>query len=198
MASKHLVLFDFDGTLTKSDTLFAFIRYYHGTLKFVLGFAVLSPVMALYLAKLIPNDKAKEIVMTYFFGKQPVSKMKAKGIAFATTVVPTLLRDHGLALLRDYKEKQYDIAVVSASPEDWVGPWCAQWQIRCLATRLASHNNLITGKIEGKNCFGPEKARRIKEVYNLQDYDRVIAYGDSRGDREMLALAQDAHYRFID
>ena len=81
MAQKHLVLFDFDGTLTRKDTLFAFIRYYHGTVRFVLGFAWLSPVMALYMAKLIRNDRAKEIVLKHFFGNVPVATLKAKGIA---------------------------------------------------------------------------------------------------------------------
>jgi len=197
MAQKHLVLFDFDGTLTRKDTLFAFIRYYHGTVRFVLGFAWLSPVMALYMAKLIRNDRAKEIVLKHFFGNVPVATLKAKGIAFATHVIPTLLREQGLALLKDYKQKQYDIAVVSASPEDWVGPWCAQWQIRCLATQLETDNDRLTGNIKGQNCFGEEKARRIREAYNLAHYERIIAYGDSRGDREMLALATDPHYREI-
>ncbi|AYB33155.1 HAD-IB family hydrolase [Chryseolinea soli] len=197
MAQKHLVLFDFDGTLTRKDTLFAFIRFYHGTLRFLLGFAWLSPVMALYMTKLIRNDRAKEIVLKHFFGNVPVTKLRTKGIEFATTVVPSLLRDQGLALLKDYKQKQYDIAVVSASPEDWVGPWCAQWQIRCLATQLETRDNLLTGKIKGQNCFGEEKARRIREAYDLAGYDRIIAYGDSRGDREMLALATDPHYRSI-
>lgn len=197
MAQKHLVLFDFDGTLTRQDTLFAFIRFYHGTFRFLLGFAWLSPVMALYMAKLIRNDRAKEIVLKHFFGNVPVTQLRTKGIEFATTIVPTLLRDQGLALLKDYKQKQYDIAVVSASPEDWVGPWCAQWQIRCLATQLETRNNVLTGKIKGQNCFGEEKARRIREAYHLASYDRIIAYGDSRGDREMLALATDPHYRSI-
>jgi HAD superfamily hydrolase (TIGR01490 family) len=197
MAQKHLVLFDFDGTLTRKDTLFAFIRFYHGTFRFLLGFAWLSPVMALYMAKLIRNDRAKEIVLKHFFGNVPVTQLRTKGIEFATTVVPTLLREQGLALLKDYKQKQYDIAVVSASPEDWVGPWCAQWQIRCLATQLETSGNVLTGKIRGQNCFGEEKARRIREVYDLAGYDRIFAYGDSRGDREMLALATDPHYRSI-
>jgi phosphatidylglycerophosphatase C len=197
MAQKHLVLFDFDGTLTREDTLFAFIRFYHGTLRFLLGFAWLSPVMMLYMTKLIRNDRAKEIVLKHFFGNVPVTQLRTKGIEFATTVIPTLLRDQGLALLRDYKQKEYDIAVVSASPEDWVGPWCAQWQIRCLATQLEVRDNVVSGKIKGQNCFGEEKARRIREAYDLANYDSIIAYGDSRGDREMLALATDPHYRSI-
>jgi len=29
----------------------------------------------------------------------------------------------------------------------------------------------------------------------VQAFDRVIAYGDSRGDREMLEFADEAHYK---
>ena len=36
-----------------------------------------------------------------------------------------------------------------------------------------------------------KRAKRIKEKIDLDQYDMVYAYGDSRGDREMLALADE-------
>ncbi|MBL0255414.1 MAG: HAD-IB family hydrolase, partial [Chitinophagaceae bacterium] len=39
------------------------------------------------------------------------------------------------------------------------------------------------------------KAIRIKEVFDIGLYEKIFAYGDSRGDKEMLALATDAFYR---
>jgi HAD superfamily phosphoserine phosphatase-like hydrolase len=89
------------------------------------------------------------------------------------------------------------VAVVSASPENWVKPWCDARNIQCLATRLEVIDQKISGNIHGENCYGEEKVRRIKEAFRLEAYQRIIAYGDSRGDKEMLELADEKHFGAI-
>ena len=49
-------------------------------------------------------------------------------------------------------------------------------------------------EIFGVNFF-IEKGNRVKEAYNLDDYDRIYAYGDSRGDKELLELADKSFYK---
>jgi phosphoserine phosphatase len=56
-------------------------------------------------------------------------------------------------------------------------------------------NDMITGKIVGKNCHGEEKVRRIMEQYVISDYSSIHAYGDTSGDRPMLALAHHSFFR---
>ncbi|HEU5146872.1 MAG TPA: haloacid dehalogenase-like hydrolase, partial [Chryseosolibacter sp.] len=56
-------------------------------------------------------------------------------------------------------------------------------------------NKHLTGKILGRNCYGDEKVCRIKEEFDLPSFERIIAYGDSSGDREMLQLANESHYK---
>ena len=53
----------------------------------------------------------------------------------------------------------------------------------------------LTGFLASKNCYGPEKVLRIKKQINLTDYDNIIAYGDSQGDREMFELAEKCFYK---
>ena len=36
------------------------------------------------------------------------------------------------------------------------------------------------------------------KAYDTEAFERVIAYGDSRGDREMLEFADEAHYRVFE
>ncbi|MEW6528158.1 MAG: haloacid dehalogenase-like hydrolase [Spirochaetota bacterium] len=62
--------------------------------------------------------------------------------------------------------------------------------------RLEVKYGLLTGKFFGKNCYGPQKVKRIKEIYNLYDYQKIYAYGDSKGDKEMLAIADERIYRW--
>ena len=44
------------------------------------------------------------------------------------------------------------------------------------------------------NCVRAEKVRRLRQVYG-DDLRLYAAYGDTRGDREMLALAETSYYR---
>ena len=55
--------------------------------------------------------------------------------------------------------------------------------------------NKITGNLISKNCYGPEKVTRILESYDLLKYDYIYAYGNSRGDYEMLELANEKFYK---
>ena len=57
---------------------------------------------------------------------------------------------------------------------------------------------MITGETDGANCYGAEKVRRVREAYDTDAFERVIAYGDSRGDKEMLEFADEAHYRVFE
>ena len=45
------------------------------------------------------------------------------------------------------------------------------------------------------NCKGAEKVRRILGLFPDRESYRLTAFGDSRGDREMLAMADEAHYK---
>jgi len=64
-----------------------------------------------------------------------------------------------------------------------------------ISTRLETKDGLLTGNFATPNCYGPEKVRRIREVVDLSAYQTVYAYGDSRGDREMLEIAHEKGYR---
>jgi phosphoserine phosphatase len=53
----------------------------------------------------------------------------------------------------------------------------------------------ITGRLSGRNCYGPEKVERLEEVLGKLDNYLVYAYGDSKGDRELLAVADHGFFR---
>jgi HAD superfamily hydrolase (TIGR01490 family) len=193
--TKKLVLFDFDGTITNKDTLVEFVHFYRGRKNYLVGMLKLAPIMALYALKVIPNWKAKQFFLTRFFKGEKMDDFNRKCINFSTVVLPSLIRGEAQDAIEKYRSEQATMAVVSASAENWVKPWCDRNDIICLGTRLEVNDGTITGKISGRNCYGDEKVCRIREHFNLADFDHVIAYGDSRGDKEMLALAQEQHYK---
>jgi phosphatidylglycerophosphatase C len=192
---KQLVLFDFDGTITTKDTLAEFMIFYHGKLRYAAGLALLLPFIAAYIFKLMPNWKSKQYFLSHFLKDESATVFEKRCMQFSENYLPYLIRPGALEAINQYKKNGATVAVVSASAENWVKPWCDQNGIRCLATKLEVQQNKLTGKILGKNCHGPEKVCRIKEKFNLDQYDEVIAYGDTSGDKEMLALAHKSHYK---
>lgn len=192
---KKLALFDFDGTITTKDTFLEFIRFYYGTNKFLWGFLLASPWLVLFKLKIIPNYKAKEKVLDWFFKGLSIQEFDAMSDRFCREVVPRLIRPKALAEIQKHMAEGTTVVVISASAENWVRPWCVANGLNCLATQLVVVDGKITGRINGFNCYGPEKEKRIRACYQLEYFDEIFAYGDSRGDKEMLALAKQQHYR---
>lgn len=193
---KKLVLFDFDGTITTRDTLVAFLLFYKGKLRFFLGMVILSPIIALYLFKIIPNWKGKQIVLRWFLHGEDVAVFNARCREFSRKIIPALIRPQAAEHIRDYLNTPVTtVAVVSASAENWVKPWCEEAGILCIATQLDVKDGKLTGNLCGANCYGPEKVKRIESRFLLNEYDEIIAYGDSEGDREMFSLAHQYHYK---
>lgn len=194
-ATAKLVLFDFDGTLTTRDTLIEFVKFYRGTTKFVWGMFLLSPVLVLFKLKVIPNWKAKQFFLARFFKGEKLKDFNVRCLDFSTKVLPGLIRPQALETIERFRKQNAMMVVVSASAENWVKPWCDTHGLRCIATRLEVQGELLTGNISGRNCHGDEKVCRIREHFDPADFQEVLAFGDSSGDKEMLALAHRSYYK---
>jgi phosphatidylglycerophosphatase C len=192
---KRLILFDFDGTITDRDTLAEIMVHYHGAFRYRLGLVALSPFLLMYVLKLMPNHKAKQRFISWFFKGEDIKRFNRQCTEFANHVIPKLVRPGAMEMINHYKSTGATVAVVTASAENWVKPWCDKNGLICLATKLEVRKNRLTGRFQGKNCHGPEKVCRIKEHFDIAQFDEVIAYGDTSGDKEMLALAHQQHYK---
>ena len=106
-----------------------------------------------------------------------------------------MIRPEALMEIRKLKKDGTEVVIVSASAGNWIRKWSDSYGLELISTSLEIKNGLITGRIEGRNCHGEEKVRRIRERWNLDDFDEVYAYGDSEGDKPMLALATTSFYR---
>ena len=192
---KHIAFFDFDGTITRKDTLLEFIRFCKGNIHFYLGFFLNGPFLIAYKTGILSNQKAKERILTFFFGKMPLDEFQRKCGEFVTRQLPDLLRPKAMEEIRRLKAKDVQVIVVSASPENWILPWTNDLGIGLIATRLKISNDRLTGKIDGRNCYGREKVTRIKNQYNLDEYASRLVYGDSRGDLPMMQLATASFFK---
>ena len=156
---------------------------------------VLSPMLIAYKLKLIPNHKAKEMMLSHFFKGMDEEEFRELAKEYSLKKIDTILRPKAMEKIKWHKEQGHKIVVVSASIECWLKPWCDRNGLALIATRFKIKNGFVSGEFATKNCHGVEKVNRIKEIYNLDDYDYIYAYGDSRGDRELLELADESFYK---
>lgn len=192
----HLVLFDFDGTLTRKDTFIEFIKFCKGRYYFVFGVTILSPVMVAYKLGLLPNWRAKEILFSFFFKGISQLEFQSKGKEFVSQILPSLIRASTEKCIAQYKASGYRMVIVTASAEEWIKPWAVQRGIdHIISTKWEAREQILTGKIQGRNCYGLEKKNRIEAEIDLSNYESVIVYGDTSGDKEMLELATTKFYK---
>jgi HAD superfamily hydrolase (TIGR01490 family) len=189
---KKIYAFDFDGTLTTKDTLIEFIRYAKGSMALGLGFMRYAHLLVLMKIGLYPNYKAKQKVFPHFFKDTTLDDFNALCKAFAASS-SHLLRPNAIEAINHAIKEGSEVLIVSASIDNWVQPFFPQ--VKVVGTQIEVIDGKLTGRFLSKNCYGQEKVNRILSLYpNRQDY-HLTAYGDSRGDKEMLAFADESHFK---
>jgi phosphatidylglycerophosphatase C len=194
MKKKIIAFFDFDGTITKKDSFVEFIKFIKGKRIFIKGIITLSPILILYKLKFISNNKAKQKVISYFFKGYKKSYFKSLANEFSLNYIDKIVNPKMIKIIKWHKNKGHKVVIVSASLECYLKPWCEKNDLELIATRLESKDGIITGNFLTENCYGKEKVKRIRELYNLNQFDYIYAYGDSEGDKYMLKLADKSFY----
>lgn len=190
-----IAFFDFDGTVTKKDSLLEFIKFQKGLTWFYFGFVLHSPILIAYKLGIISNQTAKERILRFFFGKTPIEQFQQGCDDFAKHELAKMVRSKALYEIRQLREKGFQVVLVSASASNWLRSWSQQNNLQLIATELEVSNNRITGRILGKNCYGKEKVNRIKSLYKLDQYNVIYCYGDTKGDIPMLELGTIKFYK---
>lgn len=93
-----------------------------------------------------------------------------------------------------HRERGHTVVIVSGSLDVYLAPWCRRHGLELICNRLESVDGRLTGRYAGGDRGG-HKVADILARYDLSRYERVHAYGDSREDRAMLALAHERWWR---
>jgi HAD superfamily hydrolase (TIGR01490 family) len=192
-----LALFDFDGTITRKDSFIHFIIFALGVRRFITGLLVLSPFLIAYKLKVISNSKAKEIVFGFFFRGWNADRFKEIAYNYSRDKLPLIVRKTAMKRIKWHKQEGHKVVIVSASIDDFLKNWCDMNELDLIATKIEVKDGKLTGKFLSKNCYGQEKVSRLKDQFNLTEFEYIYAYGDSRGDREMFALANEVHHAYF-
>ena len=192
----NLALFDFDGTITDNDSFTAFLYFAATRQRLFWGKVLLLPQILSYKAGLLPAAKARACVAGFAFKDRPLSGLESAGKKYARDIIPRHIKSKAFERIQWHKEQGDEIVVVSASLDLYLSPWCDTHGLALICSSFETKDGIITGRYDGPDCSGTEKARQIKARYDLTQFKTIYAYGDTSEDREMLDLADIKYYRW--
>jgi phosphatidylglycerophosphatase C len=195
----RVAAFDVDGTLTTADSVVPFLRRTAGTPRLVRRMLA-SPVSLARAGVRRDRDALKAASAAATFRGLPLEAVRADAALFAREVHDRRLRVDVVESLRTHLATGDTVVLVSASFEVYLEPLAELLGVHdVIAVRLeVDDEGILTGRLDGPNCRGPEKVVRLHDWLERnaggRDAVRLVAYGDSRGDRELLADADEAHW----
>ncbi len=190
----ELALIDFDHTITTCDTYGRFLRRVATPEQLAQAWWKVGPWLLAYRLKLISAARIRARVTRLTFRDRHADDIAAQAAGFSREVLPEVVRPQMLEQIRWHLQQRHTVVVVSGSLDLYLRPWCDALGLELICNRLESRDGRLTGRYADGDC-APYKAARIRARYDLSRYVRVHAYGDSREDRSMLALAQERWYR---
>lgn len=193
-----IAAFDFDGTITKRDTLISFLTFAAGKMATIKKLACLSPCLLGFLFRQVSRQEVKESILTSFFKGLPYHQLQELGEAFSQSpALSRLVYPAALKRLEWHRSQNHRCILISASIDIYLKPWGIKKGFNDLicSTLEVDQSGNVTGLLKGKNCWGPEKERRLLELVGPKENYILYAYGDSRGDEELLSHADYPFYR---
>ena len=198
----RIYVFDFDGTITTRDTFALFLRYYAGTSRWLVNIIRLLPTFIRYKSGLIDRHAVKKAVIHRFFAGKSAKDVNLRATQFAKDIIPALIRPAAQrrldALLAHPDCGAESLYICSASIGPYLRAWAGSSGIHTnhvMATELAVNEDRITGELKGYNVWGENKVRRIFDQFAPHSVEIVEAYGDTRGDQEMLHAAKASFFQ---
>lgn len=189
-----LALFDFDHTITDADSFGRFIRDLATPQQLASAKWTAGPWLAGYRLGLVSARRLRERVLKLAFQGCSEAEIRERGARHAKEVLPGLLRPEMMQRIAWHRERGDTVVLVSASLDVYLQPWCERHGLELICNRLEARDGVLTGRYRDGDC-GPHKARLIRARYDVDACPQVHAYGDSREDLDMLALAQQRWYR---
>lgn len=191
--SVSVAVFDVDKTLTVRDCVVPYVTKVVGRGKVISAIVRNLPTVARLVVKR-DRDGMKLFFVRELFSGVAVSDGESVGVEFAAMVAENWIREDVARRLRWHQEQGHVVVLVSASLSPYLVPFgdLIEADVVLCAT-LEENNGVYTGNLVGPNCRGEEKVRRIEQWCRESGVPRSaieFAYGDSKGDGPMIAMAQ--------
>ena len=197
-----IAAFDFDGTLTRRDTLLPFLARGLGWPRFLLALLQCSPWLAGYAVRLVRNDAAKARLLRATLSGRTLAELDGWTNRWLAEDFAGQLQDWTMARLAWHRQAGHCCVLVSASPDIYLRRVASQLGFDGLiCTEMEVQGARLTGRMHTPNCHGEQKVLRLQAWLSARfggesaQAMRLYAYGDTAGDKPLLRLARHAWYR---
>lgn len=190
---KKLAIFDIDYTITRKETLMELIKY--AIKKDKKNIRYLPRALSsgfLYLIKYYDEKKVKEGCLKFLenIKEEDLAKL-VKG--FYHDRLKNILYKDALDMMKKLKNEGYDVYLISASPEFYLNEFYDIKEVDVIiGTRFKFGDGVFLRQMDGENCKGEEKVRRLKTYLNENnidvDFSKSYMFSDSLSDKPLLDL----------
>ncbi|MDP4487650.1 MULTISPECIES: HAD-IB family phosphatase [Pseudoalteromonas] len=128
------------------------------------------------------------------FSGRKSTEVAAASEEYAEDIIPQYIREVALNKLNWHKNNGDKIVVVSASLDVYLKPWCARNGFDLVCSELQIKGGKFSGRYINGDCSCENKPNLVRAKYELENYGRIYAYGDTTEDLAMLNLADEAYF----
>lgn len=190
---ERLAIFDVDYTITRKETLRELYKYSLKENKKNLIYAPRALFSGLlYILKIYDEKRVKECFLKFI---ENMSEDDLDGFTkrFYENRFKNILYSDSLDMMRKLKSEGYKIYLISASPEFYLKHLYEMKEIdKIIGTKFYMNEGKFSRKMDGLNCKGEEKVKRLKKVLEEEkievDFEESYMFSDSLSDKPLLDL----------
>jgi HAD superfamily hydrolase (TIGR01490 family) len=190
---KKLAIFDIDYTITKKETLMELFKFVIKSDKKNIRFLPRAIYCgSMYALKIYDEKKVKEKFLKFIDGikEEELAKLTRK---FYEEKLKTILYEDAINMMKKLKNEGCDIYLISASPEFYINEFYNIKEVdKIIGTKFNFTDGIFMRKMNGENCKGEEKVRRLREVLKKEKIDvnfkESYMFSDSLSDKPLLDL----------
>ncbi|MGQ9644684.1 MAG: HAD family hydrolase, partial [Ignavibacterium sp.] len=194
--------FDFDKTITVCDTILPISRYLCEQLKRKNKFRIVQLYFLLFRMNFISSKSFKEKIVTTLLKGLNSEQIEKTILKFYQENYSNLLNGKIVEQINSEKQKGNYVIIITSNIQLFVNPIKKLLDVNdVFATQVEVADKIIGEKIVGENCSGKVKAEILNKCKQKYNPEKVIAYGDSKGDFDMLNNADEGYlltYSFKD
>ncbi len=160
------------------------------------GVPLLAPLVLGYRSGIVPGSVIRAAAVRLALSGVREAAAREAARHFCDQVIAASLLPVAMQRIAWHQARGDTVVVVSGAFDLYLSHFCRAHGLGLICSALEVERGLLTGRYRGAQCVGAEKARRVRDAYDLSGFARVYAYGDTREDRDLLALAHERHYRW--
>lgn len=185
-----LIVFDFDKTLTVTDTLLPMSLYLSTRLRKRFSFFKVLISFLLFRLNMKSEYDFKKCIINVLIKGKNLEETENLIEEFYKINYDKLFLNRMIEIISDESESGNEILIISSNLNIFLKPLKKMFPVNNIeSTNTEVIKDKYTGELIGNICSGEEKVKRILKYKSEKNYSEIIAYGDSSSDYPMLANA---------